>query len=330
MYFNSNGQTLANVLDWNEHFGYKFSNLENSSFFPSTIHADSQLTAYNYRYLLQRAISVFDWTIPESVERNYFLYCLYSVGYGFVFKTKTFGTIFNHGGLSGYDIYYQPRIAVVANPLLTEEYGEDATKYGRMIIGEDCTVLRLTPDYLGILDICRYYAELLGVASSSLVTNLYNTKFAYIFGAENKNTAESFKKMYDKIASGEPAIFADKKLFDENGNLKVSVFNSVVKNVYIGDQLLEDIRAIINDFDSCIGIPNANLNKKERMITDEATANNFETKSLCYLWLDTLKKDIKKSNEMFPDFKFDVKFRKEVTENAQRSDDNSTNSVQSR
>ena len=330
MYFESNGQMLSNSLDWSKHFGYGIENLENSSFFPSTIHTESLINAYHYRYLVQRAISVFEWDIPESVERNYFLYTLYSVGYGFVFDTKQYGTIFNHGGLYGYDIYYQPRYAIVANPLLTEEYGEDPSKYGKMLIGKDCAVLRLTPDYLGIMDICKYYADLLSVASSSLVTNLFNTKFAYIFGADDKNIAQSLKKMYDKISSGEPAVFVNKKLFDENGNLKVTVFNSAVKNVYIGDQILEDIRSILNDFDSCIGIPNSNLNKKERLITDEANANNFETKSLCYTWLDTLKKDIKKSNEMFPDFKFDVRFRKEVINNAERRNDNSSNSVQSR
>ena len=327
MYFNENGQTLANCLDWEKHFGYGIANFENASFFPSTIHSNSILTSYEYRYLLQRAISVFDWNIPESVERNYFLYTLYSIGYGFVFNTKKYGTIFNHGGLSGYDIYYQPRFAVVANPLLTEQYGEDATKYGRMIIGEDCSIVRLTPDYHGIIDICKYYADLLSIASSSLVTNLYNTKLAYIFGAANKNIAESLKKMYDKIASGEPAVVVDKKLFDENGNLLLSMFNSAVKTVYIGDELLQDIRSILNDFDSCIGIPNSNLNKKERLITDEANMNNFETKSLCYLWLDTLNKDLKKSNEMFPNFKISVKFRKEVEENADRSNDNSANDV---
>mgnify|MGYP003287693750 CR=1 FL=1 len=327
MYFNENGQTLPNSLDWANSFGYRVKNLENSNFFPSTIHANSILTSYEYRYLLQRAISVFEWTLPESIERNYFLYTMYNIGYGFVFNTEKYGTIFNHGGLYGYDVYYQPRYAVVANPLLTEEYGENPDKYGKMIIGDECAVIRLTPDYLGIADICKYYAELLSVASSSLVTNLYNTKLAYVFGATNKNMAESFKKMYDKIASGEPAVFIDKKLYDENGNLSLSMFNSAVKTVYIGDQLLEDIRSILNDFDSCVGIPNSNLNKKERMITDEANMNNFETKSLCYLWMDTLKKDLKKSNELFPNFKIDVKFRKEVEVIAERSNDYSANAV---
>ena len=324
MYSNIN-EYLPESLDYaNMNYGYK--NIENSRFFPSTKHLDSKITRYNYRYLFQRAISVFKWTLPESIERNYFLYTLYNIGYGFVFNTDKYGTIFNHGGLSGYDIYYQPAFAIVANPLLRE----NSEFYSKMRIGEDCAIIRLTPDYIGIWDICKYYAELLAEAGSSLKTNLVNTKFAYIFGAKSKNIAESLKKLYDNIASGETAVFADKKLYDENGNLAVTVLNSTVKNIYIGDQIIQDIRGILNDFDSCIGIPNGNINKKERMIVDEANKNDFETKALCYLWIDTLKADIEKSNNMFPDFKINVEFRKEDIRNGTKSDDNSVNNVQSR
>lgn len=325
MYF-ENGEHLPDTLDWAKN-AYIRENLANSKFFPSTIKADSKLTDYFKRWLFQRVISVFDWKLPESVEKNYFLYTLYSEGYGFVFETLKYGTIFNHGGLSGYDIQYQPAYGVVANPLLTEKNGERPTFYQHMRIGEDCAIIRLTPDYCGILDIVQYYAELLATASGSLVTNLYNTKFAYVFGAKNKATAESLKKMYDKIGGGEPAVFIDKQLFDENGNLNVQVFDSSVKNVYVGDQLIEDIRGILNDFDSYIGIPNSNYSKKERMITDEANMNNFETKALCYTWIDILKKDIDKSNKMFPDFNINVEFRKEVINNGKIGDDNTANNV---
>lgn len=312
-----------------KNLAYGLENMENSSFFPSTLHTDSKLTYYNFRYLFQRAISVFEWRFPKSLETNYFLYTLYKRGYGFVFKTKKYGTIFNHGGLSGYNIYYQPAYAVVANPLLNVKNGENPNYYSKMRIGEDCAIIRLTPDYCGIVDICKYYAEILSIASSSLVTNFFNTKLAYIFGATNKNIAETLKGIYDKIASGEPAVFIDKKLFDENGNISANMFNSAVKNIYIGSELIQDIRSVINDFDSMVGIPNSNYTKKERMIKDEANMNNFETKALCYLWLDTLRKDIEESNKMFPEFAFNVDFRKEVINNAKSSDDYSVNSVQS-
>lgn len=321
MYFN-NGQYLPESLDYaSMNYGYK--NMENSRFFPSTYHIDSKLMGYNFRYLFQRAVSVFDWKLPDSIEQNYFKYVLYNIGYGFVFNTNEFGTIFNHGGLSGYDIYYQPAYGVVANPLLTE----NAKFYNKMRIGKDCAIIRLTPDYIGITDICRYYAELLSEAGSSLKTNLVNTKLAYIFGAKNKTVGETLKKIYDNIASGETAVVIDSKLFDENGNLSVQLFSNAVKNVYIGDQLIQDIRGIMNDFDSCIGIPNGNINKKERMVVKEATMNDFETKALCYTWIDTLKKDLEISNNMFPDFRIEVDFRKELYNNGTESNDNTVDNI---
>ena len=317
-----NYRYIPESLTW-ANMNYGVENMENSSFFPSTVHVDCKLTAYNMRYLFQRAISVFDWKLPKSLAKNYFLYILYNKGYGFVFNTKEYGTIFNQGGLSGYDIYYQPAYAIVANPLLTK----NSEYYAHMRIGEECAIIKLTPDYVGITDICKYYAELLATASSSLVTNLFNTKMAYVFGASSKNVAESLKKVYDLVASGEPAVFIDRKLYDENGNLSVTVFDSAVKNVYVGDQLIQDIRSILNDFDSYIGIPNSNLNKKERLITDEANMNNYETKALCYLWLDTLKNDIEESNKMFPDFPISVDFRKEVVNNAEPDSNINSNNV---
>lgn len=43
-------------------------------------------------------------------------------------------------------------------------------------------------------------------------------------------------------------------------------------------------------FDTDIGIPNANTDKRERLITDEVNSNNAETLSKCALWLDQCQK----------------------------------------
>ena len=87
-----NGYNLPESLDY-ANINYALKNIENSRFFPSSVHLDCALTAYNYRYLFQRALSVFEWKIPESVPLNYFLYVIYNIGYGFVFNTKTYGTV---------------------------------------------------------------------------------------------------------------------------------------------------------------------------------------------------------------------------------------------
>lgn len=292
--------------------------MENSSFFPSTFHgADNALTRYNFKYLFQRALSVFDFTIPKEWEKNFFLNTLYGIGYLIILDTDEFGKICQFGNIYGYDLYYQPAFATVVNPLFTEK--GIGNKYSDLRIWDKCGLLRLTPNYKGIYDICRYYAELLATAESSLHVNLLNTKFSYIFGAKNKQQAETLKKLYDNIASGESAVFIDKSLYDENGNLTVATLTQDVASVYIGGNLLNDIRNILNDFDSMIGIPNSNLQKKERLIVDEANMNNFETKALCFVWKEMLDKDMERLNKMY-DLGLSVKFRKDGVSNVAGAD----------
>ena len=52
-------------------------------------------------------------------------------------------------------------------------------------------------------------------------------------------------------------------------------------------------------YDTEIGIPNANPDKKERLVTDEINANNVETATRCELWLDSIRKGIKQANDMY-------------------------------
>ena len=68
-------------------------------------------------------------------------------------------------------------------------------------------------------------------------------------------------------------------------------------------------------YDTDIGIPNANTDKKERLISDEVNANNYETMAKCSLWLEQLKEDIEKVKDMFG-IELSVDWRKEVTDNA--------------
>ena len=301
-------------------YSYGLENLENSSFFPSTAHAsDNNLTAFNFRYLFQRAMSVFDFKIPSRWARNFFLRTLYGVGYVIIVPTDEYGVIPQFGNIWGFDVFYQPAFASVVNPVFDEK--NISEKYAEMRIGEKCEILHLTPDYAGITSICRYYAEMLATAQASLQVNLLNTKFSYIFGVKDKASSETMKRLYDDIASGQSAVFVDKDLYDENGNLSITTLTQDVSAVYIGGNLLNDIRGIMNDFDSLIGIPNSNLQKKERMIVDEANMNNFETRALCYLWKDMLDRDIKIINGKYGlDLKVD--WRKGVNGRDQTDDYN--------
>ena len=90
-----------------------------------------------------------------------------------------------------------------------------------------------------------------------------------------------------------------KKLMDENGNPTWQLFTQDVGQNFIADKVLSVLRQIEADFDTEIGIPNANTDKRERLITDEVNSNNIETLSKCSLWLQELKKSIEQTNDMF-------------------------------
>lgn len=271
---------------------YEHQNAIMSQVKPGTIHChDNDLRRFFERYLIQRMVSVYKFTIPDTWAENYFLYNLFLRGYIAVVNTDKFGVICQHCGLYGYDVYYQPTHAIIANPLLRGNL--------RPRIGTQCTLIRLQPDYGGTYDLISYYADLLACASETLTTNLINSKFSYVFFADGKAQAETMKALFDKFSSGEPATVTDKNLLNEKGNPRWTLFTQNVAQQFIADKNLAVIRRIQQMFDTEIGIANANEDKKERMITDEVNANNFETYSKVSLWFSEIKKRCEQARKMF-------------------------------
>lgn len=259
---------------------------------PGTVHTqNTALYQFFRRYLLQKAISVFRWKLPSTWSRDYFLYVLYCWGVVAIVETDKYGVIPQGCGLEGYNVFYQPRKAIIANPLLRGLRDP--------IIGEECVLFKLQPDFGGIMDLVNYYAEELALCSESVSVNLLNSKMSYVFAAANKAGAESLKALYDSYASGQPAVFYDKNLIGDDGKPTWDMFSQNVGENYIADKVLSDMRKIEAMFDTDIGIPNANTDKRERLVTDEVNANNVETYSKCALWLESLQKGCTEVREMF-------------------------------
>ena len=272
--------------------GYGDINLYNTEFSPSTVHCkNTYLQQYFRKYLLQKAISVFKWNLPDEWDEDYFKYVLYGIGYIAVLETRSFGVICQGGALGGYNLYYKPSYIMITNPLLKETITAN--------INIDCAIIKLQPDYSSIMDIVGYYADQLALAAEALGLNMVNVKSGVVFGAKDKTQAQSFKKMFDKMQDGDPAVFIDKQLLDDAGKPNWYPFVQNMKEQYIADSILSDMRKIEAMFDTDIGIPNANTDKKERLVTDEINANNVETATRCELWLDSIRKGIDRANAMF-------------------------------
>lgn len=272
---------------------YDYINAEVSQHSPSTVHTkNTELQRFFARYLLQKAISVFKWDLPETWDRDYFLYVLYGIGYIAVINTDKYGVIPQQCGLDGYNIFYQPKRAIVTNPLLRG--------LRRLEIGTQCTLIKLQPDYGSVMDLVGFYADMMALTAETAGVNLVNSRLSYVFFGKNKNTAESQKKLFDRVASGEPATFVDTGLYDvQSGNPSWIPFQQNVGQNYIAGDALADLRKWEMMFDTDVGIPNANTDKKERLISDEVNANNVEVTSKADLWLDQLQKSFAQTSKMF-------------------------------
>ena len=283
---------------------FDYQNLYDSQFRPYGMHArNTGLSLFFDRYLFQKLFSVYDFSIPENWDPDYFRYTLFVMGYTIVFNTDKYGVINNHGALYGRNVYYRPTRALVTNPALK---GSSVN----LDIGSNCQIIKLAPDYRGAYDVVSTFSDIMALILESMGTNLFNTKLAYVFAADNKAAAESFKAMFSDIASGQPAVVIDKKLFNAEGEPNWIQFNQNLKQTFLGNDLTTFMASVESMFLSFIGIDNVNFEKRERLTNDEVNANNQNTKAVAQVWLESMQQSMDKVNDMF-DLNLSVKLNRD-------------------
>lgn len=273
----------------------------------SFIHVhNTEIARFFKRYLLMDALAVFEWTLPDNWDADYFRYVLMGFGHVVVFKTDIFGVIPQYGELYGYNVFYRPNRAKVVSPLIRER---------DMLIGRECSLIKLMPDYGSIVDLVDYYGDLMSLTYETLAVNILNSRLAYLIGVDSKAEAETFKSLFDQIASGKPAVFyRGKPATPQALKAQTGEWQTLLQNVgqnFIGTELLEALQAIRDEFLTHIGIPNLSERKKERVNLVDSERNSVETAAKSAMWLEELQKGIDQTLELFPelDGKLSVKLR---------------------
>ena len=206
-------------------------------------------------------------------------------------RNAKLGVIPQGCSLRGYNVMYQPTNAVIANPLLTGILEPR--------IGVECALVKLQPDYGGIMDLVNFYGSMMALCAESAATNLINSKLAYVFTAKDKAAAESFKRLFDNIAAGQPAVVQDKALLDEDNKPAWSTFSQNLRENFISPEILDELRTWEYAFDQRIGFRTANTEKRERLITAEVNAQQDEVASMAELWLEELQKGLETARKLF-------------------------------
>ena len=254
---------------------------------PYTVCTDYK--GYYARYLLLKVMSVFKPKFPKEWEfglDDYFMYNLFISGNIPVFYDRKYGFVCQWGAYSGVNIALRPEYVTIQNLFFNN---------AKRKINVDCVVYSLTSDYCGIWDKVVAYAELLAEMHVAIKVNIINSKNPVVFAVPDKKIAQNMAKLFDTVQSGQAAAF-----YKQTGDAKTwDMFNPQAKTNYITPDMLVDMRKIVNMFCTDFGIPNANTEKKERLITDEVNANNGETDCWIESVMQRLKQSCDKVEEIF-------------------------------
>lgn len=296
-----------------DYFPLNFSQITsiNSVNLPSTIkQRNNRAYAFWCRALFERAMSVFEWQLPETwlgPQKDLMDFVLARNGFGLVANEKDFGYFFQPCTLSGFGFFYQPTKAILSNPALNKTYE----------IGKTCELVKMTPDFIGIWDIIDYFATKLAQLDTSINTALVNSKNAWMLFGSSKSAAQALKKATDLINQGEPAVVFDSRVLlkqdaiNENKEPVIKIDLGARENAEIVGIQLQDAQTILTMFDTEIGIQTVGGNqaKKERLTEFESESKSFEAQARCSVWLQELQDSFTRVKNLFPELEIGVKLR---------------------
>lgn len=278
--------------------------LMNNMKVPSTYYYNTSIVyRYWFRSLLHKIdSSIIFKNLPEGFSNDFFMFCLWVRGYVLFFKTdrkdlQKFGKngiVFQPCYVSGYDFYYQPTKATVSNKYLSFKYEYE--------LGTNAALLKLTPDFMGVLDIIDYYASKLASISEAIDMSIVNSKMGLIATAENEAQAATLKAVYDKLQRGETLIVYDDLTKDNDEVIPkkepFQMWIQELKKNYILTEQLQDMQTILDSFYTEIGLPVA-VEKKERLVTTEADFAVAQSQARISCWIETIKESLEVINKMF-------------------------------
>lgn len=253
---------------------------------------------------------LFEIECPDEWEQDYMLNLLLGRGFLIIADTSA-GVIPVKGSLSGFNYWDYPTVATIDMPTLGS--------FERNI-HTDCELVFLertrTRSFYNFNKLIDVYAYKLAAADAGIDVNLMNSRVSYMAEAESKAQAETIKRMYDEVTSGEPIVVYRSDALSQKG---LQVFFGNVKQNYVADLIQDSKRTIINELLTRVGINNANTDKKERLIVSEVDSNNIELQCNTALWKKNLEINNKRVRKIFSKLDFNIKLRFDPEEIAEKA-----------
>jgi len=160
-----------------------------------------------------------------------------------------------------------------------------------MIVNKDCVVGYAHTSHCSIRSLVRFYIDKICDVENTISTNLFVHKLPrlVVVSPEDRNRVE---ELISKIEAGEHKLFLDAEDY--------TAIKQVLESggTYIIDKLYQYKQSLENELLTLLGIDNVGLDKRERLVVDEANANNDIINDNNDCFLDTLKAFCKQVSEI--------------------------------
>lgn len=178
----------------------------------------------------------------------------------------------------GLAIFYQPPnlsyVCLQAQELAEYDVQHEPLYYNAVGFGhiervhrDNCVIIENNMLRIPTEQFIMFYVNKLYEAERTMDVNVKANKSPVIMLCDDKDVF-SLKTIFRKIDGNEPAIYADKKLNPDS----MSVLD--LKAKFLGNELMDYKRSVESELLTFLGINNTPVDKKERLITDEAESNN--------------------------------------------------------
>lgn len=238
-----------------------------------------------FNRLTELAISMFEWqNLPSTVDPRYIELHLFQNGSMVYFNDDVIGNLCLDCLPNGnFDVY--------GNPVLRRAYSS-YNNYQRDLNEDDSVII--WNNYLrsnSITDI-KMYSRRLYLLDRIIDVNANAQKTPVLVQGTEKQRL-TLLNLYKEYNGNSPFIFGDKNL-DLNA---LKCLNTGAP--YVADKIYQLKTQIWNEALTYLGISNINIQKKERLITDEVTRNQGGTIASRYSRLQSRREAVEKINAMF-------------------------------
>lgn len=235
--------------------------------------------------LTELAISMFEWTgLPESVDSRYIELHLFSNGCMVYFDDEVMGNLC-------LDCTYNGGLDVYGYPILRRAYSS-YNGYNRLLKDSNSVIIWNNLLHIPSEADIRAYARRLWMLDRIIDVNA-NAQKTPILVQGNEKQRLSLINLYKEYDGNAPVIFGDSSL-NTDGLKSISTGAP-----YVSDRIYELKTQIWNEALTYLGISNINIQKKERLITDEVTRNQGGTVASRYSRLEARRQAVERINDMF-------------------------------